>query len=55
MFKLRVCLSDGFRFELDERYARQFEAERAAANYIRDYRDPCGVGARVSYIETVRV
>jgi hypothetical protein len=53
MFKLRVTLSDGFEFDLDERYARQFEADRAAANYIRDYSDPCGLGVRVRYISTI--
>ena len=53
MLKLRAVLSDGFEVELEGRYARQFEADRAAANYIRDYSDPCGLGVRVSYVLTI--
>jgi hypothetical protein len=54
MFQLQVTLSDGFTFKLDGSFASQREADRAAGNYIRDYRDPCGVGARVSYVVTIR-
>ena len=53
MFGLIATFSDGFSVELDERYPTQWQANRAAANYIRDYSDPCGLGVRVSYVSTI--
>lgn len=55
MFSLRVTFSDGHSVTLDERYARQFEADRAAGNYIRDFSDPCGLGVHVSYVSVIHL
>lgn len=53
MFTLRATFTDGHSVTLSERYGRQFEAERAAGHYIRDYSDPCGLGIRVSHVSVI--
>ncbi len=53
-FTLRAHLSDGFVVELNEHaYASEAGAQRAAAVYMRDYSDPCGLGVRVERVEIV--
>lgn len=52
-FSLRVRLTDGFEFDLSETYSEEWRANRAAAQYISDYRDPCGLGVRVASVATV--
>jgi hypothetical protein len=49
-FSLRATLSDGFVVDLDGAYASEEAASRAAAAYVRDYSDPCGLGVRVAYV-----
>lgn len=54
LFTLRATLTDGFTFKLDGEYPSQAHADRAAGNFIRDYSDPCGVGARVDHVTVYR-
>lgn len=49
-FTLFATLSDGFSVTLDGSYATQEAAELAAARYMRDYGDPCGIGVHVAYV-----
>jgi hypothetical protein len=52
-FTLRATLSDGFTVNLPGSHAEQWQAERAAANYIRDYSDPCGLGVTCSQVAII--
>lgn len=49
-FTLRATLTDGFVVDLPGEYAEQWRAERAAAQYIADYFDPCGLGVRCASV-----
>lgn len=52
-YRLKVTFTDKFEVLLDETYNQQWQAERAASNYIRDYSDPCGTGHRPAYISII--
>ena len=53
LYTLRAYLSDGFTVDLPGEYDAQWRAERAAANYLRDYSDPCGLGVRCASVAVV--
>ena len=52
-FTLIATLTDGFEVKLPHGYETIAAANRAAENYIRDYSDPCQVGARVAYVSVI--
>lgn len=52
-FTLRATLTDGFTFDLEGCYFSQEAANRAAARFMRDYSDPCGLGNQVAYVATI--
>jgi hypothetical protein len=53
MFALKAYLSDGFEVNLDERYATEQAAIRAADHYIGDYSDPCRLGVYVTQVAII--
>ncbi len=52
-YSLKVTLSDGFTFALEQKFASVDAANREACAFMRNYSDPCGVGARVSYVSVL--
>ena len=54
-FALRATLSDGFKVDLDGHYPSKAHASQAAARYMVDYRDPCGIGVHVAAVAVVPV
>lgn len=49
-FTLRASLTDGFTFNLEGEYPSEDHASNAATRFMRDYRDPCGLGVRVESV-----
>lgn len=54
-YALRATLSDGFTVELEGLYPTKPQASRAAARYMVDYNDPCGLGVHVATVAIVAV
>lgn len=52
-YALKVKLSDGFTFALEQTFNSVEAANREAASFMRHYSDPCGVGARVEYVSVI--
>lgn len=52
-FTLRSTLSDGFTVDLPGEYPSLAHANNAAAQYMRHYSDPCGLGLHVSYVAVI--
>ena len=52
-YSLRATLSDGFKFDLNGRFASEEAASREASRYMREYSDPCGLGVSVAYVAII--
>lgn len=50
LYSLHATLSDGFTVDLPSTFASQEAASRFAAEYMRHYADPCGLGVHVAYV-----
>lgn len=54
-YALRATLSDGFTVDLEGLYPTEVHANRAAVQYMTQYRDPCGLGVHVAQVAVVAV
>lgn len=52
-FRLVSRLTDGFTVDLDGRFASLEAASRFAAEYMRHYSDPCGLGVAVESVSII--
>ena len=53
MYRLKAVFTDRRELDLDPRHAQHASAQRAATTFIRDFRDPCGPGVGVAYVEII--
>lgn len=52
-YSLKVKLTDGFTFALEQTFNSVEAANREASSFIRHYSDPCGTGCRVEYVSVI--
>lgn len=53
MYRLKAVLTDRRELDLEPRHTQHASAQRAATAFIRDFRDPCGLGVGVAYVEII--
>lgn len=52
-FGIKVYFKSGFIVKLDETYPIHAKAEKAASDYMRDWRDPCQTGDKITMIAII--